>query len=93
MSATPHTPTPKPADNAPLNFRAAAASNVPDLVNKLYGIENWGFGYFFVNDRGNLAVAPSKDRRSSIDIREVIAELTARQQSTPVLLRFPQNSG
>ena len=90
MSATPQTPTPKQADNGPLNFRAAAASNVPDFVNKLYGIENWGFGYFFVNDSGNLAVAPSKDRRSSIDIREVISELTARQQSTPVLLRFPQ---
>ena len=90
MSATPQTQRAKQAESAPLSFRPAAAASSPDLINKLYGIENWGFGYFFVNRSGNLAVAPSKNRQQSIDVREVIAELTARQHSTPVLLRFPQ---
>ena len=90
MSATPHTQRTKQAEAAPLYFRPGGTGMSPELLNKIYGIENWGFGYFFANHNGNLAVAPSKARSRSIDVREVIAELTARQQFTPVLLRFPQ---
>ena len=61
-----------------------------EATAKLYGIEDWGFDYFFINEDGNLAVAPSKDRSRSIDLYRVVQELATTQQATPTLLRFPQ---
>ena len=66
------------------------AHGAQQATAKLYGVENWGFDYFFINEDGNLAVAPSKDRSRSIDLYRVVRELTGAHQSTPVLLRFPQ---
>ncbi len=66
------------------------ANEAQQATAKLYGVENWGFDYFFINEDGNLAVAPSKDRSRSIDIYRVVRELTRARQSTPALLRFPQ---
>ena len=34
---------------------------VEDSID-LYGIENWGSGYFSVNDKGNIIIIPNKDR-------------------------------
>jgi arginine decarboxylase len=58
---------------------------------EIYGIENWGAGYFGINRKGNLIVHPSEsDTKSSADIKEIIDDLERRGISTPVLLRFPQ---
>ena len=67
-----------------------AGAKAIERITKIYGIENWGFGYFFINDRGHLAVAPSRDRDLSIDVKEVVDDLIHQQHSTPFLLRFPQ---
>ena len=72
------------------NLAAKAAGNAIDLISKIYGVDNWGFGYFHINGDGNLAVAPSKDRRHAIDLYGVVRELIRRKQSPPFLLRFPQ---
>ena len=72
------------------NLAAKAAGNAIDLINKIYGVDNWGFGYFHINADGNLAVAPSKDRANAIDLYGVVGELIRGKQSPPFLLRFPQ---
>ncbi len=69
---------------------AKSGTSAVDLVSKIYGVENWGFDYFFINSKGNLAVAPSKNRALSVDLLQLVEELLKRQQSTPILLRFPQ---
>lgn len=56
----------------------------------IYGIENWGAGYFGVNRKGNLIVRPSENDNLSADIKEIIEDLRKRGINTPVLLRFPQ---
>jgi arginine decarboxylase len=55
----------------------------------LYGIDDWGNGYFGINRKGNLAVKPDKGK-SQIEILQVIEYLKKNKINTPVLLRFPQ---
>ena len=58
---------------------------------ELYGIENWGNGYFSVNDKGNIIIFPNKDRTKSVDIMDLIEEIEkSKDLEFPVLLRFPQ---
>ncbi|MCL7411724.1 MAG: biosynthetic arginine decarboxylase [Methanosarcinaceae archaeon] len=55
----------------------------------LYGIDDWGHGYFSINRKGNLVVKPDKGQ-SQLEILEVIEHLKKNKINTPVLLRFPQ---
>jgi arginine decarboxylase len=61
---------------------------VRDAV-RLYGIENWGAGYFDVNEQGRLTVRPNRDDRS-VDLYGLISRLRKRKMRFPLLLRFPQ---
>ncbi len=56
----------------------------------LYGIHNWGDGYFSVNQKGNIVVMPQKSGESSVDVMDIIKNLEASGENLPVLLRFPQ---
>ena len=76
---------------APPNVLAVrAGSGAAEAVSKTYGIDDWGFGYFHVNGKGNLSVAPWKDPQRAIDVHEVVLDLVRQNHSTPFLLRFPQ---
>src|SRR5215211_5760321 len=55
---------------------------------RLYGIRNWGQGYFSVNDEGHVAVHPAQDPNSSIDLKKLVDELRERDIQCPVLIRF-----
>ena len=55
---------------------------------ELYNIEGWGRNYFFINDKGHVAVRP-REGYASVDIKDVLDELQVRDISAPVLLRFP----
>jgi arginine decarboxylase len=55
----------------------------------LYGIENWGNGFFDVNASGHLMVKPFRTG-PGVDLFQVVEELAKRRCPTPVLLRFPQ---
>ena len=55
---------------------------------ELYNINGWGTSYFGINDEGNVYVTPCKDG-TKIDLREVMDELSLRDVTAPVLLRFP----
>ena len=57
----------------------------------LYGIENWGNGYFSVNDKGNIIIIPNRNTSQSVDVTDLIEEIEdAKDLEFPVLLRFPQ---
>jgi arginine decarboxylase len=58
-------------------------------IPKIYGIQNWGNGYFDVNTAGHLVMKPFRSG-SGVDLFEVVEELRRRRCQTPVLLRFPQ---
>ncbi len=64
-------------------------SNI-DRVARTYGIDNWGYGYFSINEAGHLMVAPQKIPGLAIDTFEVVRELVRDQHAPPFLLRFPQ---
>ena len=55
---------------------------------ELYNINGWGTSYFGINEQGNVFVTPCKDG-TQIDLREVMDELSLRDVTSPVLLRFP----
>jgi arginine decarboxylase len=55
---------------------------------ELYNIEGWGVNYFSINEKGNVTVSPRKDG-VEIDLRTLVDELTLRDVSAPMLIRFP----
>lgn len=58
---------------------------------ELYGTENWGNGYFSVNEKGNIIIIPNKNKSQSVDAMDLIGEIErSRDLEFPVLLRFPQ---
>ncbi|MDL2257131.1 biosynthetic arginine decarboxylase [Bacteroidales bacterium OttesenSCG-928-I14] len=54
---------------------------------ELYNIRGWGLDYFSVNEKGHITVTPKKGG-AQVDLKELMDELTLRDVSTPLLLRF-----
>ncbi len=54
----------------------------------VYNIENWGGGYFSVNEHGNISVAPIQGKGPSLDLTHVLAEARKRGLVLPLLIRF-----
>ncbi|ROL62247.1 biosynthetic arginine decarboxylase [Bacteroidetes/Chlorobi group bacterium ChocPot_Mid] len=59
-----------------------------DDSKELYNVNGWGLDYFSINEKGNATVTPKKGG-ITIDLKELIDELSLRDVSFPVLLRFP----
>jgi arginine decarboxylase len=81
--------------NDVLFFRLSKANEMSsvtlDDVLRIYGLENWGAGFFSINRDGHLIVHPSKGDGRSADVYELVRELIdQRQLAPPFLLRFPQ---
>ena len=55
---------------------------------EMYNIKGWGASYFDINEEGNVSVSPCKDE-AQIDLREIVDELSLRDVTPPLLLRFP----
>lgn len=55
---------------------------------ELYNINGWGRKYFSINEKGHVTVTP-KEGYASVDLKDLIDELTLRDITSPVLLRFP----
>ncbi|MDR2580600.1 MAG: biosynthetic arginine decarboxylase [Fibromonadaceae bacterium] len=60
-----------------------------DDSRELYSVKGWGISYFNINDKGHATVSPLKDKGPTIDLTEVMRDLSLRDIATPVLLRFP----
>jgi arginine decarboxylase len=57
-------------------------------VLQYYNIENWGLGYFFVNEKGHLCVQPYGREGPSIDIMDVIEDIQEKKLGFPCVIRF-----
>ena len=56
---------------------------------ELYGVRNWGLGYFDISKSGEVVVKPRNgDPAVAVSLKQVVADLKARGLSLPVLLRF-----
>ena len=55
---------------------------------ELYNMNGWGTSYFGINNAGNVYVTPCKNE-TQIELKEVMDELSLRDVTPPVLLRFP----
>lgn len=56
--------------------------------NELYNMSGWGTSYFGINEKGDVYVTPCKDD-TQINLHDVMDELSLRDITPPVLLRFP----
>ncbi|MBW2734456.1 MAG: biosynthetic arginine decarboxylase [Deltaproteobacteria bacterium] len=56
----------------------------------VYGLPDWGKGYFGIAPEGHLEVRPGAQEQQAIDLFEVVQGLAEREIHTPVLLRFPE---
>jgi arginine decarboxylase len=73
----------------PLSPAAAPAEDwTTQDAEELYRIRQWSDSFFFVNDRGHMAVRPLRDEDTVIDIDDVVQDLRKRNVRLPVLLRF-----
>ncbi len=55
---------------------------------RLYGVPDWGKGYFGITNAGTLGVMPDKDPTKQIDLMDLVGGLAERGIHAPVLLRF-----
>jgi arginine decarboxylase len=56
---------------------------------ELYGIKNWGAGYFFISDKGEVMVNPyAENDKAAISLMDIISGVRERGMDMPVLLRF-----
>ncbi len=54
---------------------------------ELYNIYGWGLDYFSINEKGHIVVTPKKGS-APVDLKELMDELTLRDVSAPLLVRF-----
>ncbi|HOO84805.1 MAG TPA: biosynthetic arginine decarboxylase [Prolixibacteraceae bacterium] len=55
---------------------------------ELYNINGWGVNYFSIDENGHVVVTPRKGC-ASVDLKELVDELSLRDVTTPILVRFP----
>ncbi len=60
---------------------------IEDSVD-VYGINNWGAGYFNISPSGDVVVTPFKDKKISVSLKDVIDGIEDRGMDMPVLLRL-----
>lgn len=58
-------------------------------ARELYGIGNWGAGYFKINKAGQVCVVPDAENKSGVaSLEDIVSGLRERGRDLPVLLRF-----
>src|SRR5512138_2514838 len=61
-----------------------------EIPNRIYGVDNWGAGYFGVSEQGALTVHPTRNPLMGVEVISLINTLVQRKVSAPFLFRFPQ---
>jgi arginine decarboxylase len=60
-----------------------------DKSEELYGIRNWGAGYFSISNKGEVLINPYKDKKeAAVSLMDIISGILDRGLDMPVLLRF-----
>ena len=68
-----------------------ADTNVVQESRDLYGIDDWGGGYFGISSSGSVAVHPfGKEQTHALELDKILTKATELNVKTPLLLRFPQ---
>src|SRR6202453_3875383 len=78
----PSTPAPAPA---PIT---AIPPWTPEQAIEHYNIENWGAGFFSVNEKGNMCVHPNGKPGPTIDIMDVVEDIKEKGLKFPCVIRF-----
>ena len=60
--------------------------SVADAV-ELYGIQDWGRGYFRISDAGHVLVTPPGEEGYAVDLKALVDEVRQRGVGLPLLLR------
>jgi arginine decarboxylase len=63
------------------------AWTVQDSIST-YNIDRWGLGYFSINETGNIAISPVRERGATIDMLDVLREARERGLQFPLVVRF-----
>jgi arginine decarboxylase len=61
----------------------------PEKSASLYGINNWGAGYFRVNNAGHVVITPEGATGKTLDLYELTQDLLERGIRVPIMVRFP----
>ena len=56
--------------------------------DETYAVRSWGSGYFGINGAGHVVCRPDRNDQREIDLYEVVQQLSARDLTAPVVLRF-----
>jgi arginine decarboxylase len=59
-------------------------------ASALYGIPNWGKGFFHVSEEGELVVRPTREADRGVALKHIVDEVALRGITTPIVIRFPQ---
>lgn len=62
----------------------------PEMSAESYGINNWGNGYYRINQNGNISVTPMGANGPSVDLHELTQDLLDRGIRVPIMIRFPE---
>ncbi len=62
-------------------------SEIPD---RIYGVHNWGGGYFSVSEQGCLTIHPTRNPLMGVEVLSLIQTTLQRKVSPPFIFRFPQ---
>jgi arginine decarboxylase len=74
--------------DAPSPDGQASGAWTPRHSARLYGLDEWGGGYFGVSDSGTVQAHPDRDPTRGIDLLELVEGLEARDLQPPVVVRF-----
>lgn len=61
-----------------------------EIPNRIYGVQNWGAGYFGVSEQGCLTVHPTRNPLMGVEVVSLIQTIAQRKVSAPFIFRFPQ---
>ncbi len=61
-----------------------------EIPQRIYGVENWGAGYFGVSEQGCLTAHPTRNPLMGVEVTSLIQTLVQRKIPSPYLFRFPQ---
>jgi len=71
-----------------LEDSSTEAAWTTDDATALYMIDRWGAGYFSVDDKGRMTVAPLQDQGTRIALLDVVREAQDQGLRAPILIRF-----
>ncbi|MDP4199840.1 MAG: biosynthetic arginine decarboxylase [Bacteroidota bacterium] len=69
------------------DFKTAAEWTIEDAV-ETYNIDRWGLGYFGINEKGHVTVAPLREQGATMDVMDVISDARDWGLRFPLVLRF-----